>query len=176
MPDIICVDCGAVLTGARQRRRCDNCRRVHNAYRLVRTLAPGEKVPEGIPGRYLRSHGYVLLRWRVGVRQYVETYEHRVFDGYVTTEDHVHHANHVRSDNRPENLRPLAADEHYVIHGDPAWWVRAARLYGTGHSTYEVGKRLSRNAATVYRALVKMGVPLRKEARIAIPRRESNPA
>jgi hypothetical protein len=49
-------------------------------------------------------------------------------------------------------------------------------LYSRGWSTYKVGKKLSRNPATVYRALVKMGVPLRKEARIAIPHREQREA
>jgi hypothetical protein len=123
----------------------------------------------------VRSHGYVLLRWRVGPRQYVETYEHRVFNGRVTTEEHVHHVNHVRADNRAANLRPVSAAKHHLEHEDVRWHREAAASYVAGLSTYQIGKRLCRNPATVYRALVKLGVPLRKEARIAIPYRERQP-
>jgi len=129
-------------------------------------------VPESKPGRYLRDHGYVILRWRIGPYEYVETYEHRVIDGRITTEDEVHHINLVRSDNRPENLRPLSTEDHHLEHSEIGWHAVAARLYARGWSTYQIGEKLTRNPATVYRALVKMGIPLRKEARIAIPNRE----
>lgn len=153
-------------------RYCDPCRKARNSERSVRHLAPGERVPEGEPRRYGSSHGYVRLRWRIGVRRYVETYEHRVFDGHVTTEDHVHHLNHDRSDNRPENLQQMTALEHLSHHGDAAWRNHAAELYIRGMSTYQIGRLVERNPATVYRALVKLGVRPRSEDRIAVPNRE----
>jgi hypothetical protein len=146
-------------------------------------------IPAGEPRRYRSSHGYIRLRWRVG-QEYVETYEHRVFAGRVTDEEHVHHVNHVKTDNSPGNLRPLTSGEHTVLHsidripvygrtphnkGKIAvlpWHEAAAAMYPKGFSTYEIGKRLRRDPASVYRALIKLGVPLRKEARIAIPNRE----
>jgi HNH endonuclease len=166
-----CEICGTTIVGAPQRRFCRPCRN-KRCGNTIRTLKPGERVPDGAPRRHPSDHGYIRLRWKVGTKAYVETYEHRVIDGRVTTEEHVHHVNGVRTDNRPENLRPMSAEDHSVVHGDPVWWVRAARLYTSGLSTYQVGKRLTRDPASVYRALVKMGVPLRKEARIAIPRHE----
>lgn len=196
MPLISCVDCSAPVVGARQRQRCDPCRRRHNDRKSVRTLRPGEQVPPGAPSRYVRPRGYVLLRWRIGVRQYVEVYEHRVIAGRVTEADHVHHLNGNRSDNRPENLLQVSTEEHAaehwrVGHGrrdlpvlevpgmrlavarPPAeWWPEAARMYAAGASTYAIGIALDRDASTVYRALVKQGVSLRSEKRIAVPRRE----
>jgi hypothetical protein len=174
MPLITCIGCGTTVEGARQRRRCAPCRKAQWRQTTRRTLAPGEEVPTDEPKRHVRRHGYVLLIWRIGTRQYVQTYEHRVINGRVTTAEHVHHVNHDRADNRPENLRPLSAVEHAAEHGNPRWWVQAARMYSSGLSTYQIGKQLTRNPATVYRALIQLGVPLRKEARIAIPHRERN--
>jgi len=138
-------------------------------------LSPGEEVPKSTPKRYVASHGYVRLRWRVAPYEYVETYEHRVFNGRVTDAEHVHHVNHDRADNRPSNLRPMSADDHALEHAAIPWWAQAAMLYTQGLSTYEVGEKLSRNPASVYRALKRMGVPIRTEARVAIPNREQLP-
>lgn len=160
-----------MIEGAPQKRFCRPCRR--SRYRVTtRYLAPGEAVPEHEPRRYLASHGYIRLRWKVAPKTYVETYEHRVFNGRVTDAEHVHHVNRDRADNRPSNLRPLSADDHALEHAAIPWWAQAAMLYTQGLSTYEVGEKLSRNPATVYRALKRMGVQIRTEARIAIPKRE----
>lgn len=182
-----CAACGTGITGAAQKRFCRPCRNAR--YKVtIRTLEAGEHVPSDAPRRYASSHGYVRLRWRVGSKSYVETYEHRVWGGQVTEAEHVHHLNEVRSDNRPENLRPLSSAEHRAAHMGGTvhrhsgadgcaiivkpWHEDAARLYPTGLSTYQIGKQLGRDAASVYRALVKLGVPMRKEARVAIPNRE----
>lgn len=71
---------------------------------MIRSLKAGDPIPPGEPRRYLSSHGYVRLRWKVGKRRYVEVYEHRVVDGVVTDAPQVHHHNRVKHDNRPENL------------------------------------------------------------------------
>ena len=163
--------CDAMITGSPQKRFCANCRPKRYT-RTVRYLARGEQVPPGEPQQQRRSHGYVALRWRIGTYEYVETYEHRVFNGRVTTADEVHHENRDRGDNREENLSPLTVAEHHALHGPVEWWAEAAKLYAGGLSTYQIGNQLGRNPTSVYRALVKLGVPLRKEARIAVPHRE----
>lgn len=168
-----CSGCAEIITGAAQRRFCRTCRTARDR-RTTRWLSPGEQVPTDEPGRYPSSHGYVRLRWRIGAKNYVETYEHRVINGRVTSEDHVHHVNHHRADNSPANLRPLSAVEHHAVHADVVWRAEAVRLYRTGLSTYQVSDRVGRDASTVYRALVDLGEPLRTEARIAIPHRERN--
>ena len=169
MPSKPCVKCSVTITGPGQKRYCDPCRKVRNAERSIRALNPGERIPPGEPRRYMSSHGYVRLRWLVGLREYVETYEHRVFGGYVTDDEHVHHLNHDRSDNRPENLRQMTALEHLSHHGDAAWHRQAADLYGQGWSTYQIARLVERNPATVYRAILKLGVKTRSEDRLATP-------
>jgi HNH endonuclease len=172
---ISCVDCGERVDGGR-RRRCTACCTVRHYRRTVRALTPGEPIPPHRPCRYCSSHGYVALRWRVAVRTYVHTYEHRIVDGRITTADHVHHINGTKSDNRPENLRPLSAGAHRAAHArELDWWQTARTLYRSGLSAAQVADRVDRHPATVWRALVKLGEPTRSEDRIAIPHRERNP-
>lgn len=52
------------------------------------------------------------------------------------------------------------------------WHLSARELYRSGMSTYQIGRKLGRNPANVYRALVKLGVTTRSEDRIAVPHRE----
>jgi len=86
-------------------------------WQVIRNLKPGERVPEGEPRRYPNGDGYIRLRWLLSPNNYVECYEHRVFDGVVTDAEHVHHINGVRDDNRLENLKPMEAREHMRSHG-----------------------------------------------------------
>lgn len=129
----------------------------------IRTLTPGEPVPEGEPRRYPDRAGYVRLRWRVGPGEQVEIREHRLVAG-VVTDDHVHHKNHVTGDNRPDNLAILTADEHAALHGGKARKFdrhRAAHLYAAGLSTVELGRVFGVNPVTVYRGLRAEGVKTR---------------
>jgi DNA-binding CsgD family transcriptional regulator len=90
----------------------------------IRTLRPGEPCPSLDPRRYTSdSRGYVRLRWKIGVTQYVETYEHRVVGGLVvTTSETVHHRNEIKSDNNPGNLEPLTRRDHALHHKRPSKW------------------------------------------------------
>lgn len=82
----------------------------------IRTLKQGDPIPAGEPRRYLNDAGYVRLRWKVGVEQYVEVYEHRLVMGMPPDDLHVHHRNRDRQDNRPENLEVLTWGEHRQRH------------------------------------------------------------
>lgn len=123
----------------------------------IRSLRPGDPVPDSEPRRYINDQGYYRLRWRIGVGEYVEAYEHRVFDGRVTTAPHVHHRNGVKTDNRPENLLETDPATHLAHHRriDRA---EVVRLYRSGFSTPEVGAELGCDAAQVYRILIAEGV------------------
>lgn len=150
----------------------------------IRQLRPGEAVPQHPPRRYSTGSGYIRLRWKVGVAQYVETYEHRVFDGAVTTAEHVHHKNKDRSDNRPENLVQMTAEEHTSHHSHErrtwapfntfgAMWKaahaenrrfdrdrrtqRMRELYAQGLSTIEIGRRFGLHPSGVWR-YINLGV------------------
>lgn len=83
------------------------------------------EVPSGEPGRYLSSHGYVRLRWLVGVNAYAECYEHRLAAGFPEPHLHVHHIDGIKTNNGPENLLVISAADHQRIHGtDPEWVAR----------------------------------------------------
>ncbi|GGH33995.1 HNH endonuclease [Microbacterium album] len=82
----------------------------------IRTLRAGDPIPAGEPRRYLTGAGYIKLRWKVGVEDYVEVYEHRFVMGMPDDDLQVHHRNRGRRDNRPENLVVLSAAEHRALH------------------------------------------------------------
>lgn len=159
----------------------------------IRQLRPGEVAPNCEPKRYPRStDGYVRLRWLVGTQTYVETYEHRVRDGRVTTAEHVHHDNVTPDDNRPENLIELTADEHNALHagvrrGTGEYWphrskiardkalnaerIRQERtaevahwceLYRQGKTIAEIGELVGRHHSQISRRLRAAGVEMRK--------------
>lgn len=116
-------------------------------------------MPDSVPRRY-PAQGYVRLRWKVGVRQYVECLEHRVFNGQVTSAAHVHHRNHLRDDNAPGNLVPLDSRAHGVEHR--RWRRREiVAAYRAGESTVQLSERLGVHPGTVSRYLAEAGVSAR---------------
>ncbi len=158
------------------KRFCDDdCRRKAQTEQkgtVIRRLRPGEAVPDGEPRRYQSQQGYIQLRWRVAPKLLVETYEHRVRDGFVVDAEHVHHRNHDPADNRPVNLQPMTALEHAELHADDrrAPWHAIARMYEDGLTQPQIAERLGCNNATVSRALKRVGVKARPtRARYPLP-------
>lgn len=132
---------------------------------VIRQLRPGEVVPDFRPRRYTSSdHGYVRLRWKVGVRQYVETYEHRVVGGVVTTAEQVHHRNRNKKDNSASNLAHLTADEHRAEHHAELQpdWDRIVTLHLTGLNTSQVAQIVRRDESNVWRVLNRCGIKVRQ--------------
>lgn len=126
----------------------------------IRQLKPGERVPDGEPKRYRSGHGYIRLRWKVGVRSYVEVYEHRVIDGRVTVAEQVHHENRRRDDNRPENLHQLTAEDHQREHESPVA-DEVVRRYAEGESILSIAGAVDRDGSSVFRILQRRGVKFR---------------
>lgn len=129
---------------------------------MIRQLRPGERIPEAPPRRYLSSHGYVRLRWKVGKASYVEVYEHRVFDGRVTAAAHVHHRNGVKSDNRTENLEPVTTAEH-AAHHRAVDRDQVVRLYLSGLSMPRVAQAVGADHGYISRILRAEGVRARRK-------------
>lgn len=130
----------------------------HKQKNKIRQLRIGDAIPLGVPARYPSKRGYVRLRWKVGVYEYVEVYEHRIVAGLVSR--HVHHKNEDKSDNSPDNLKPVSTLEHGAEHSkiDMA---EAARLYAQGWSLPQLGRRYSVGNASVMRSLKLRGVRMR---------------
>lgn len=128
---------------------------------MIRTLRHGELPPEGVePRRHKNSQGYVRLRWSIGSGDYVESYEHRWVMGNPPADVQVHHRNHVRDDNRPENLQMVTSREHGAEHR-AIDRDEAVRLYRAGHGTPAIAAKMGHNAAAIYRAIRDAGEPMR---------------
>lgn len=84
----------------------------------------GKRRPDLGTGRYVNHYGYVLIRKPEHPRAYSMggyVMEHRWLmeqhiGRYLTPDEHVHHLNHDRSDNRLENLMIVDPVEHAKYH------------------------------------------------------------
>jgi transposase-like protein len=131
-------------------------------------LPQGETVPAGTPRRSVHTNGYVLLEWDVNNDITLRAYEHRVVLGNPKG-GQVHHKNHIRTDNRPENLEwceSAAAHHQRHIRFDDA---TAIAMYQSGSSTTEIGRRLGVNNGNVSRRLRQIGVVMRPSGRGEMP-------
>lgn len=126
----------------------------------LRSLRYGETPPTSEPHRYPDARGYIRLRWTVAPGEVVEVYEHRMLAGAEPGE-HVHHINEVKDDNRIKNLCILTPAEHTRYHGTKIDEAEAIRLYESGLSTIEVGRRVGHDSTVVYRCLDRNGVRVR---------------
>ena len=117
--------CGCGCTKDKRAKRCRACRMKAGA-----RLGTGQ---HGI-GRSLNRHGYVILR-TPGSRaaRASPKYEHRyVMEQHLgralERDEHVHHKNGDRQDNRLENLELLSASEHARHHLAVRWGNHAAAV------------------------------------------------
>lgn len=133
----------------------------------IRQLRAGDPIPTGEPKRYRSSHGYIRLRWRVGTRQYIEVYEHRLIAGLNAPE--VHHKNHRKDDNTPANLQPVSKIEHGAEHS-AIEFAEAARLYSEGLLFSQVAERFGVDSSTMFRFLTRRGIAPRSLAEAGILR------
>ena len=132
----------------------------------VHYLKSGERIPAGEPRRYIQFRtGYVILRWLVANRSYVEVLEHRVVGDRVTDAEHVHHIDRDRTNNDPSNLLFLTADEHLAIHGADIDRDEAVRLYISGWTVRDVARHLGANETTINWTLRQCGIKIRPAIR-----------
>lgn len=125
---------------------------------VIRSLVD---VPEGSPRRYSDGRGYVLLIWKVGRRRYKWCFEHRLVMGFP--DGHVHHKNHDKSDNRPENLEALDERAHSREHHPRGFPIdRAIELYQSGLTLKAVALQLGALPTSVLRSFQRLGIQRRK--------------
>lgn len=118
-------------------------------------------------GRYTNSQGYVLLRKpdHPGAHKgYV--LEHRwvmeqVLGRPLRPDEPVHHLNHVRTDNRPENLAVLSQHEHGKQHGRPRQPRRLCEIPGCGRVHYGRGYCLMHYDRWRTHGSVELQIPVR---------------
>lgn len=137
------------------------------APRIHRTLQPGEPVPNCEPRRRRLSHGYILLSWRVGVRSYVVALEHRFVMGMPPKGTIVHHRNHDKSDNRPENLEVLGSRAEHNQHHPTQYTFdvdEAVRLGRAGQRARAVATTLGVSPQSIRRVFKRNGIPTRPQA------------
>ena len=112
----VCEECGSIFDGSTKQKRCSRVCYGNYRSRVIR----GETHPtykglidrDGYLARFVPGHpmagkdGYVLEHRRV------------VFDAGIEIPDgcHVHHKNHIRKDNRLENLAVMTESEHHSHH------------------------------------------------------------
>lgn len=125
----------------------------------IRFLKAGEVVPGFPPKRYTKGTKYVRLRWKVGVRQYVEVWEHRVRDGRVV-DGIVHHKNHNKHDNSEDNRVIFHSDAEHLAHHRTISRSEVLRLYSQGVSRSEIARTLSTDSGNISKILTDHGVPL----------------
>lgn len=129
--------------------------------KVCRRLKDGEPTPSTDPKRYMTRDGYVLYRWRVGPKRYVEALEHRIVAGELGPR-HVHHRNGIKTDNRAENLEPLTVHEHSRTHWQPSFNVdEAMALYRSGWRLYDIAEKYGIHHVTAMRTMRKRGLVTR---------------
>ena len=146
---IMCVHCSAPFYVQRYQLNVVGNRKPKYCSNVCKNVAlTGVEIVKGT--RCVRKDGYVQVK--VGIREY--QLEHRiVMEGILgrklDTDEHVHHLNSDRADNRPENLEVLTSSEHAKLHDHPQMRSRRVTLHCKRcGSAYE--RRQSRVAESNY--------------------------
>jgi endogenous inhibitor of DNA gyrase (YacG/DUF329 family) len=118
-----CPVCGKewTLSASQKYHRADYCSRACEARSRIKR--PLDREHNGKPA-VIDGHGYVRI-YEPGHPRATKAgwiFEHRwvveqALGRYLDRDEHVHHINHVRIDNRPENLQLLSHREHALITG-----------------------------------------------------------
>lgn len=130
--------------------------------------------PDRYVGHYTKTNGYVLVYCpghpNADGKGYVR--EHRlvienILGRLLRDDEHVHHINEIKSDNRPENLRVLGISEHHLLHakyGKNHWrWVKVdikqlVKLRNQGHTFKQLKQELHIGINTVRSRLHQVGL------------------
>jgi hypothetical protein len=114
--------CGSIITRSNRygtERRCIHAHAAILNLRKIKTHLSGESHYAWKGGKIYDPHGYILVRRPnhpyAKINGYI--FEHRLvmekhLGRYLTQEEVVHHNNHVRDDNRIENLQLINRSEH----------------------------------------------------------------
>ena len=96
----------------------------YDSMKAKTVFGSGEKSGSWKGGRYISSHGYVVIMDKEHPNQIKEgyVYEHRSvmekhLGRYLRADEVVHHINQNKQDNRIENLQLMTNSEHASLHG-----------------------------------------------------------
>lgn len=123
--------------------------------------------------RSMASNGYIRVKspGHPEADRYGWAYEHRVVAhdhlGPIPAGWHVHHVNHDKADNRPENLEAVSPEAHSREHVtyDHA---EVGALYEAGKTTLEIEAMLGVHASQVSRILKARGIKARRSPRTPV--------
>ena len=121
--------------------------RVHAAYILERRFCSnacngagmsGESHPNWQGGGWTREDGYRVVSVRGKAHLEHRLVMERELGRPLRSDEHMHHTNGVKDDNRPENLQIVSPEEHSRMHDHHVPWRRRAR--GSQHGSAKLSE------------------------------------
>lgn len=109
---IMCAHCGAETPNHTGKKYCSNECRLAALNALPRPIKPMDERK-----RTLTPKGYIMLRAPDGRSMFEHRYVMEQLIGrQLTADERVHHKNHDRTDNRPENLELFSSHSEHMAH------------------------------------------------------------